>query len=38
MPVNISKQIIELRIDEIMNNNPDYFSNDDKALTRKDFY
>lgn len=30
MPVNISKQIIELRIDEIMNNNPDYFSNDDK--------
>ena len=30
MPVNISKQIIERRIDKIMNNNPDYFSNDDK--------
>ena len=31
MPVNISKQIIDQKIGRIMNDNPDYFSNDDEG-------
>ncbi|MBQ8708303.1 MAG: AIPR family protein [Succinivibrionaceae bacterium] len=30
MPVNISKQIIDQKVIRIMNDNPDYFSNDDE--------
>ena len=31
MPVNISKKIIDQKIGRIMNDNPDYFSNDDEG-------